>query len=94
MSFEVGERTLSPEVSKLLQKFLGCQVASEGILAERKQFDFFIILNGSRIVVELKVGLEKLNSAIVQAEKSWSIREYPSTVRREPERCSFSARNV
>lgn len=69
MSFEVGERTLSPEVSKLLQKFLGCQVASEGILAERKQFDFFIILNGSRIVVELKVGIEKLNAAIVQADK-------------------------
>lgn len=69
MSFEVAERTLSPEVSKLLQSFLGCQIASEGILAERKQFDFFLILDGSRIVVELKIGVEKLNSAIVQAEE-------------------------
>ncbi len=46
MSFEVAERTLSPEVSRLLQGFLGCQIASEGIIADRKQFDFFIILDG------------------------------------------------
>ncbi|MFH1032306.1 MAG: N-6 DNA methylase [Chloroflexota bacterium] len=69
MSFEVAERTLSPEVSKLLQSFLGCQIASEGILADRKQFDFFIILEDYRIVVELKIGFEKLNTAIVQAEE-------------------------
>jgi hypothetical protein len=69
MSFEVAERTLSPEVSKLFEGFLGCKIASEGILPERKQFDFFLILDGSRIVVELKIGFEKLNSAIVQAEE-------------------------
>jgi type I restriction-modification system DNA methylase subunit len=69
MAFEVAERTLSPEVSKLFEGFLGCKIASEGILPERKQFDFFLILDGSRIVVELKIGFEKLNSAIVQAEE-------------------------
>jgi len=68
MAFEVAERTLSPEVSKLFEGFLGCKIASEGILPERKQFDFFLILDGSRIVVELKIGFDKLNSAIVQAE--------------------------
>ncbi|MFC1870153.1 class I SAM-dependent DNA methyltransferase [Chloroflexota bacterium] len=69
MAFEVGERTLSPEVSQLFEGFLGCKIASEGILPERKQFDFFLILDGLRIVVELKIGFEKLNSAIVQAEE-------------------------
>ena len=69
MAFEVGERALSPEVSKIFEGFLGCKIASEGILPERKQFDFFLILDGSRIVVELKIGFEKLNSAIVQAEE-------------------------
>ncbi len=69
MSFEVAERTLSPEVSKLFEGFLGCKIASEGILPERKQFDFFLILGESRIVVELKIGFDKLNSAIVQAEE-------------------------
>ncbi len=69
MAFEVAERTLSPEVSKLFEGFLGCKIASEGILPERKQFDFFLILDGSRIVVELKIGFEKLNAAIVQAEQ-------------------------
>lgn len=69
MSFKVAERTLSPEISKLLEGFLGCKIASEGILPERKQFDFFLILDGSRIIVELKIGFDKLNSAIVQAEE-------------------------
>jgi hypothetical protein len=68
MGFEVAERALSPEVSKLFGGFLGCKIASEGILPERKQFDFFLILDGYRIVVELKIGFDKLNSAIVQAE--------------------------
>lgn len=69
MAFEVGERTLSPEVSQIFEGFLGCKIASEGILPERKQFDFFLILDGLRIVVELKIGFEKLNSAIVQADE-------------------------
>jgi hypothetical protein len=68
MGFEVVERTLSPEVSKLFESLLGCKIASEGILPERRQFDFFLVLDGSRIVVELKIGFDKLNSAIVQAE--------------------------
>lgn len=69
MAFEVAERTLSPEVSKLFEGFLGCKIASEGVLPERKQFDFFLILEDRRIIVELKIGFEKLNSAIVQAEE-------------------------
>ncbi len=48
MAFKVAERTLSPEVSKLFEGFLGCKIASEGILPERKQFDFFLILDGSQ----------------------------------------------
>jgi len=69
MGFEVAERALSPEVSKLFEGFLGCKIASEGILPERRQFDFFLILDDSRIVIELKIGFDKLNSAIVQAEE-------------------------
>src|SRR3972149_7818056 len=68
MSFEVGERTLSPEVSKLFESFIGSKIASEGVLPGQKQFDFFLTLGDYKVIVELKIGFEKLNSAIVQAE--------------------------
>lgn len=69
MVFEVAEPTLSPEVANLLEGFLGCKIAREGILQDRKQFDFFLVLDGSKIIVELKVGgLQKLPYAIAQAE--------------------------
>jgi hypothetical protein len=69
MTFQVAEPTLSPEVANLLEGFLGCKIAREGILPDRTQFDFFLILDGSRIVVELKIGgFQKLPVAIAQAE--------------------------
>ena len=69
MAFQVAEPTLSPEVANLLESFLGCKIAREGILPDRKQFDFFLILDGSKIVVELKIGgFQKLPLAIAQAE--------------------------
>jgi hypothetical protein len=69
MVFQVAEPTLSPEVANLLEGFLGCKIAREGILPDRKQFDFFLLLDGSRIVVELKIGgFQKLPLAIAQAE--------------------------
>ena len=70
MSFQVAEPTLSPAVAGLLEKFLGCKIASEGVLSGKKQFDFFLILDGIKVIVELKIGgLEKLASAIAQAEE-------------------------
>ena len=70
MVFHVAEPTLSPQVAKLLQSLLGCEVASEGVLADKKQFDFFLIVNGYKIIVELKIGgLQKLPGAIAQAEE-------------------------
>lgn len=70
MAFEVAERTLSPEVANLLERLLGSQIAKEGILPDRTQFDFFLILNGYKIIVELKIGgLQKLPLAIAQAEE-------------------------
>ncbi len=69
MVFQVAEPTLSPEVANLLESFLGCKIAREGILQDRKQFDFFLILDSSKVVVELKIGgFEKLPLAIAQAE--------------------------
>lgn len=69
MTFQVAERTLSPEVANLLEGFLGCKIAREGILADRKQFDFFLILDSSKIVVELEIGgFQKLPVAIAQAD--------------------------
>ena len=70
MVFQVAEPTLSPEVANLLESLLGCKIAREGILQDRKQFDFFLILDGSKVVVELKIGgVEKLPLAIAQAEQ-------------------------
>jgi hypothetical protein len=69
MVFQVAEPTLSPEVANLLESFLGCKIAREGILQDRKQFDFFVILDSLKIVVELKIGgFQKLPVAIAQAE--------------------------
>jgi tRNA1(Val) A37 N6-methylase TrmN6 len=70
MAFEVAERTLSPEVATLLERLLGSEIAKEGVLPDRTQFDFFLILNGYKIIVELKIGgLQKLPLAIAQAEE-------------------------
>jgi len=70
MTFQVAEPTLSPAVAGLLEKFLGCKIASEGFLPGKKQFDFFLILDGVKIIIELKIGgIEKLPSAIAQAEE-------------------------
>ena len=69
MVFQVAEPTLSPEVANLLESFLGCKIAREGILSDRKQFDFFLVFDGSKIVVELKIGgFQKLPLAIAQAD--------------------------
>jgi hypothetical protein len=69
MVFQVAEPTLSPEVANLLESFLGCKIAREGILQDRKQFDFFVILDNLKIIVELKIGgFQKLPVAIAQAE--------------------------
>ncbi len=68
MVFQVAEPTLSPEVANLLESFLGCKIAREGILQDRKQFDFFLFLDNSKVVVELKIGgFQKLPLAITQA---------------------------
>jgi len=67
--FKVAEPTLSPEVASLLESFLGCKIAREGILQDRKQFDFFLILDTSKVIVELEIGgFQKLPIAIAQAE--------------------------
>jgi len=69
MVFQVAEPTLSPEVANLLEGFLGCKIAREGILPDRSQFDFFLFLDSSKVVVELKIGgFQKLPIAIAQAE--------------------------
>lgn len=70
MSFKIAEPTLGPEIANLLESLLGCKIAREGILPGRKQFDFFLILDHSRIIAELEIGgLQKLPIAIVQADE-------------------------
>jgi hypothetical protein len=70
MAFRVAEPTLGPEIANLLESLLGCKIAREGILPGRKQFDFFLILDHSRIIAELEIGgLQKLPTAVVQADE-------------------------
>jgi len=69
MTFKIAEPTLSPEVANLLSSFLGCKIASEGVLPDRKQFDFFLLLDSFKIIIELKIGgFDKLPYAISQGE--------------------------
>lgn len=69
MAFQIAEPTLSPEGGNLLESFLGCKIAREGMLPDRKQFDFFLLLDDLKIIIELKVGgFEKLPTAISQGE--------------------------
>jgi len=69
MTFKIAEPTLGPEVGKLLESFLGCRIASEGILSSGGKFDFFLLLDDYKIVIELKVGgADKLPVAISQGE--------------------------
>ena len=49
MTFRIAEPTLSPEVANLLETFLGCKVASEGVITDRKQFDFFCIIDSYKL---------------------------------------------
>jgi len=75
MAFKVAEPTLGPEVANLLENFLGCKIAQQGLLPGRKQFDFFFTLDHSRVVIELEIGgWQKLPIAIAQAD------EYRETV--------------
>jgi len=70
MAFRVAEPTLGPEIANLLESFLGCKIAREGLLPGRKQFNFFLFLDHSRIVAELEIGgLQKLPVAIAQADE-------------------------
>jgi len=69
MTFQISETTLSPEVGNLLESFLGSKIAREGVLPNRKKFDFFLFLNDYKVIIELKIGgFEKLPYAISQAE--------------------------
>jgi hypothetical protein len=52
-----------------LESFLGFKIAKEGVLPDRKRFDFFLLINGYKLIIELKIGsIEKLPYAISQAE--------------------------
>lgn len=70
MVFQIAEPTLGPEVANLLEGLLGCKIAREGVLQDRTRFDFYLIMQDLRIIVELKIGgAEKLPMAIAQAEE-------------------------
>jgi len=36
MAFQIAVSTLSPEIWNLLESFLGCKIAREGVLPDRK----------------------------------------------------------
>ena len=70
MAFRVAEPTLGPEVANLLERLLGCKIAREGVLPGGNKFDFFLILDHYRIIIELEIGgLWKLPVAMIQADE-------------------------